>query len=970
VTDLHIPRKEEQQVRDELDLVRDRGRSRTVLLYGQGGVGKTQLLRELVRTGDDDAATVWVDPIDVDDSEYWLLSNLERKVVEQLDPGGVHFGSYLQYLSELPRYERPDIGYESVVSHLNRIKRVFTQCYHQYVKDGDRTVVISFDTIEAIRGMALMMTLTQWIKALPNTLFILAGRPLSPGTGPRDLLEIELDDPHQRMPTRLVRLGGFDHDAAMRFFATNQVSSELSDEEQDKLAHLTLGHPLWAALTLNYLRTLGIPDEANQPAGVIRRLLPFDGTTAVDGARLVESFKRRLVTPYRSADFWHEATKRLAVVRKNVNCEIWRELMADRSLPDGVADWDAAWQQLLSIPWIRPRANRRFVTLHDAFADELAQRVIPLHDQDRRWRQDLWRRTIGIYERLISNQTVEVGRERDAIEERFRTQADHDGPDEQEMAFIAEVGRHTAAKRDLDQLRTAHLYYQLLLDPADGGAAFQVLFDQARDSSDILFQTLIALEVQRLLPGPNSAPFVDEAISGVVDELRFWLKNEGREIFVEIGIRLANYLLATERPEQAIATLASVPEEAAGLIHNYRIHNLRGNAHMRMPGQMAAAERYFQDALTVAEGLDAGQRYKYVAEAHKELGYYYRNKGLWGEADEAYRRANNAIWASLSSSSPAQDQGEMASIRTNWAYLKGLCGNRHEGLDLVHRAIQVRKQLNQRPGEASGWSVFGELQRFEGEYASAWDCYLHAEEIFSSLGSWSWLAQIQQQQAICAFQAAEAGIDLAEVPDPYDEAERRIQQALDLSHDQALRGYPAALNRAGRIFARRDIDRGIRYLETGVEQARQLSDGWFLLSNIVELAELSYEAWNRTGEQEHLKRITKYRQLARTAMGETSFPYLNGRWHLVQGYIAAQQAMAADDRRLLDNALPHFTMGFRSIAEGYHASHGTTRVSDQFAKFKELFQRLPSDVRSQWESSLRGSWGESITLQASLEELY
>jgi len=37
--------------------------------------------------------------VDIDDSEYWLLSNLERLVAGRLDPQGQYFGSYLEYLS-------------------------------------------------------------------------------------------------------------------------------------------------------------------------------------------------------------------------------------------------------------------------------------------------------------------------------------------------------------------------------------------------------------------------------------------------------------------------------------------------------------------------------------------------------------------------------------------------------------------------------------------------------------------------------------------------------------------------------------------------------------------------------------------------------------------------------------------------------------------------------------------------------
>jgi ABC-type cobalamin/Fe3+-siderophores transport system ATPase subunit len=89
----HVQRHEEEQIRQEATRVREDRESRAVLLYGPGGVGKTSLVRQLARAGAADGTTIWVDPIDVDDSEYWLLSNLERRVADQLDPGREYFGS-------------------------------------------------------------------------------------------------------------------------------------------------------------------------------------------------------------------------------------------------------------------------------------------------------------------------------------------------------------------------------------------------------------------------------------------------------------------------------------------------------------------------------------------------------------------------------------------------------------------------------------------------------------------------------------------------------------------------------------------------------------------------------------------------------------------------------------------------------------------------------------------------------------
>ena len=75
----------------------------------------------------------------------------------------------------------------------------------------------------------------------------------------------------------------------------------------------------------------GMPEEADQSFADIDRQLPYGLALDHSGRGRVEAFKRRLVTPYRETDFWHESDKRLAVVRQSVTKEAWRELMSDRS---------------------------------------------------------------------------------------------------------------------------------------------------------------------------------------------------------------------------------------------------------------------------------------------------------------------------------------------------------------------------------------------------------------------------------------------------------------------------------------------------------------------------------------------------------------------------------------------------------------------------------------------------------------
>lgn len=175
---IYISRAEEDDIGRELDAVRADHTSRAVLLYGDGGVGKTSLVRHMADMRVDDG-TVWLQPVDVDDPEIWLLSNLEHRVADQLDdPDGHYFAAYRRELSRLPSATSADISHETIISYLNRLRDVFTGCYADYISAGKKTVVIVFDTVETIRGTNLARTLTQWMKALPaDTLFILSGLP-------------------------------------------------------------------------------------------------------------------------------------------------------------------------------------------------------------------------------------------------------------------------------------------------------------------------------------------------------------------------------------------------------------------------------------------------------------------------------------------------------------------------------------------------------------------------------------------------------------------------------------------------------------------------------------------------------------------------------------------------------------------------------------------------------------------------
>jgi tetratricopeptide (TPR) repeat protein len=979
----HIHREEELQVLQEVARVREDRLSRALLLYGPGGIGKTSLVRELARARGLETRTIWVDPIDVDDPEFWLLSNLERRVADHLDPEARYFALYHEYISRLPRYTRPRIGHETVVSHLGRIKRVFAQCYKEFVKESGKTPVIVFDTVESIRGMYLLTTLTQWMKALPATLFILSGRAVPSLGGVRDPIRYELEDPHQPIPCTTIYLGEFGEQAALDYLRGSGMVTGLSEDEKAKLVRLTRGHPLWLAFTISYLRDRGMPEEAEHPFADIDRQLPYGLTPDHAGRGRVEAFKRRLVTPYRETDFWHECDKRLAVVRQSVTKETWLALMSDRSLPEGVTSHDEAWDLLLKTPWIRARANQRCVTLHDAVAEELAQRIIPLHDQNQSWRHEQWQRAVHIYTAQIDAAEPALS-ERIAIMDSRLHLLDQElqlsderrvaGPDE--SAFIDDVARLDAGKRELNQLKAMLLYYMLLSDHVAGCRLFLDLFGQARHEHDILFQELLVLEMQRFLPGGVEPDAASDVTGGAIGAFRQWLMTGNSHLYLEIGLSICGFLIENEQAEAATRLLGELPEDDADVRQRYRLKILLGNAYMRTPGRVKDGLEHFQEALSLAEAIDTSTAdpQKLVAEAHKEMGYYYRNEGLWKDADYAYEKAHHAIAVTLASRADDEDREEMASILTNWAYVKGLRGAYREAANLVESAITVRQHLGRRRETGISWSVCGEVYRYERRFHKAWDAYAEAERIFQEERNWSWLGLIYQEQAICLFQAAEEGVNLVPSKDAIEQAKQLITLALDICRDRAVRGYPSALNRAGRIYGRDYPDTGLKHLSEAIEQAQRLSDGWFWFTSIIEYVELCYRAWVRTEDDKYLEWITSREPDVAQVMSEYQFPDLRGRWRLLHGHLGIHDWRKTGQTTLLAEALENYQQGFTLLAQEFAGLSGALIIPTEFTRFGTLLRQLPSDIQTEWLTQLRRAWSNpdrgSTVLLARLEELY
>ena len=980
----YIKRAEEDEINRQLDVVQSDHRSRAVLLYGPGGVGKTSLVRHMAENNSDNS-TIWLEPIDVDDPECWLLSNLESRVARRLDPDRGYFAEFWQQLSRLPSSTHSDISHETIVSYLGRIKEVFASCYRDYVAAENTTVVITFDTVETIRGTNLLLTLAQWMKALPtSTLFILSGRPLdADDDGQQDQIEAVLSGGYQTIDVETIKVGGFSRAATREYIQASRIYDDMRAQEEDKLVLLSQGHPLWLAFMLDYLKNEGTPPEVTgHSVEYLEQHLPFDGEMSAEGIQLHAEFLRRIVAPYQDASFWPEAIKRLAIVRQPVARDVWQQLMADCVLPDDSPSPDLAWEKLLSRPWIRPRGNRRYVTLHDAVAEEFAIRLFPLHDLDQRWRNGIWRRALDIYSRLASEAEAEVEPQFAALDAELRRfDAGRPGTDSVasglEGALMDQSVRLDTRKRELDQLKAASLYYLFLTDYERGCQQLLESFAEAERQHDSFFQNLLVLYLQRFLPGGSHSEAFNDVVRAKLVDFRRWLAEDRPDLYIALGLIVGRYLVEASQPQEALKFLTEIPQGTASVRQIHELHLLRGNACLRAAGMVRDGIDHFAHAINHAEALETPDRHKFIAEAYKERGFYYRNTGQWGDADRSYQHAWETITKTLSADSPAEDRYELASIQTNWAYVKGLNGSYRDGLELVESAITMRRRMGLLAEEGMSHSVCGEVYRYARRFEMAWAAYARAEQLLQGRRNWGHLGFVLQEQAICLYQASQEGISITD--DPLTQARERIIDALDLCVAHAIRGYPSALNRAGRIIGLSNPDVGLRYLEDGINEAQRIADGWFWFANLVEYAELGYRQWRETRRPEYRANIiAKAGQIDQVAE-DFSFSDLRGRWSLIQAhlivhdYLDARQPGDDFDASVLDGALDRYGSGFVNIAKRPVGSSGAASLKAEFATLRAILAQLPHSVQIAWRARLRSAWAAagdvSMVLLARLEEL-
>ena len=168
----------QNQIMENIEQVKQSGVSRAFLLYGEGGRGKTVLQRNLPSMFKKRNDIKWVGPIDLDDIQFWSLFNIKYYLADILN--GECKGFFSDYQDLLDDYEKysQNLKTDQNIDYDKVLDDEFQNAYKNFGDISGKTIVLQFDTVEAVRDFDVFYEIISWLKKMPKTLLLISGRPI------------------------------------------------------------------------------------------------------------------------------------------------------------------------------------------------------------------------------------------------------------------------------------------------------------------------------------------------------------------------------------------------------------------------------------------------------------------------------------------------------------------------------------------------------------------------------------------------------------------------------------------------------------------------------------------------------------------------------------------------------------------------------------------------------------------------
>jgi len=775
----------------------DRGARHAVYYVAPGGIGKTRLLEELMRMVQEAGPGFRTSGIiDLYHTDTHSTSDVERVMVDQLDPRARHFPHYRE---ERRHFERlRELGADPTVIEERRahlVEAFIADCRDLAL--ASKKLVLCFDTIELFQhesslveemaGLGAVDTrvkvwLLRTLPRLGNVLIVFAGRP-------KQRLPDEREDPQARLEAdmraafgeglEIVRLEPFTLDETREFLdavTEHQAAELLPDELIPAVQAITGGRPILLYLMVDLLRTLH-----PEPKKLLARLGDYAhlAGAAEDDPELQrarEEVERILVEAvFNEAELGVYLT-RIALMPKGVDEEILQVALGltppeAKELLERLRPLSFV-KEFKPLPGIHPHVGRLF--LHDEMYRLLRlPGVVP---------------DLSINERAIARTLTE--RYYDRKIEQLETQV-AEAPNEAERARLRER---------LQKLQVERLYYLLVWDPQAGYQGREVNGHKYKGYKDLSEEAMgrrwtgfgmrlldeflrfyNASEDDRL---PNRERLAKAGISEqqvLKDSLLLWVQRFYGWARYEEAIRLAERIFA-----HSDELTLSEERVSLGAVRAYWALS-RAILAGRYEEDVAQEVRRALDQLpSVAEITERAMALT-SARLHSALGYLYRLGGRLAEAAKAYSDSLLAYRIARG------HQKERATVLNNLAYVYALQGRLIEAETLCHDGLRLREELGYEYDIGLSKSTMCEIAIREGKLEEALSYGQEAKDLFQQCEDAHGLVMAYTGLGQAARQLARREAIWRRRPEEalerFDQAVNYFQSALDILRDHPeLRG--------------------------------------------------------------------------------------------------------------------------------------------------------------------------------------
>lgn len=681
----------------------DSTQTHVVYITGQGGIGKTRIVKEVLQFGSDTLPVVYANNvIDLYHTRIRSIGGLIGALLETVPllnsfltdrPKDTHVISQIQTMLRL---EQEGVSLTELFNYRQELTPLFVDALNQFTQT--HRLVIALDTIERLfverditqarlglqdrHPIVLDWLLYDFIPHLNNAVILLAGRP-----DPQDLTEVltqQTEAAGQQFSA--LHLEGLSEADALAYFDvvinsaeshtqpadhhTAQAISQWTETERRTIFYCLCDsgtppkiRPILLALAIDHLVVAGQPLAAFSQALTAAQHLTAAQRHDIQ-QQLGQVLLQTLHQHRRPAD---DIIINLGWLRKGASADLLTRIIE----PDHPTEIDEGLAKLSDLSFIKMRYihGEWVYFLHDEIYNLLQ---IGLHRVPDHEHEHVFRTVVAYYEEQIAADQA-------LIEKLYQRDEEDD--------LLPDPTRLIEVTTHLEDARVDILYYYLRWDAAEGFEVYYRFAEEAFYSSNESLGVLLESELASFLAEKD--PTSQQA---TIDRL------QRADVIADRAIRWVKWLYLTNEFQQALDIVALLHTAARDLLEPAGALALAERD--AMEGMLLTAQDdYTQAEKLLIQAIDTlkqlptathgGRWAGILAMAYNALGYLYSRWGRPFRASQAYERAL-PLWRT------ANIQVALANTLNNRSFDLAELGLFDAALQQVRNGLQLREQLGPR----------------------------------------------------------------------------------------------------------------------------------------------------------------------------------------------------------------------------------------------------------------------------------